>query len=96
MKTYEPEDELVSLYVRLRHETLPIHPPAASVELPDGSHELVAPPDPFAWLDAIGAPMTPVRPVPRSEPSLVALAAMVLIVLVGLVNAGYWLGVWVR
>lgn len=93
MKTYEPDDELVSLYVRLRHETLPIHPPAAAVELPDGSHELIAPCDPLGWQDT--APL-PVVPVERTEPSLITIAAMVLIVLPGLVNAGYWLGVWVR
>lgn len=93
MKTYEPDDELVSLYVRLRHETLPIHPPAAAVELPDGSHELVAPRDWCSYLDALSAPMTAAQPEPRTPRRWLALSAAIVPILA---LAGEFVGRWVR
>lgn len=93
MKLYEPDDELVSLYVRLRHETLPVHPPAPVVELPDGSLELTAPRDWCSYLDALGAPMTPTPPVVRTSRRWLALSAAIVPLLA---LAGEFVGRWVR
>lgn len=64
------------------------------VELPDGSHECVAPRDPFAWLDALGAPATVVvEPVVRTPRRWLALAFCIVPVLA---LAGEFVGRWVQ
>ena len=78
MKTYEPDDEVLAIYVRLRHETLPVHPPAAVVELPD-------------WQDT--APLPVVQPAQSTSRRWWLPAALIIPTCV---NAGYWIGTWVR
>lgn len=99
MNRYTEVDELLNLQIRLRHETLPICPPVPVVELPDGSHVCSAPPDPYAWLDALGAPATVVvppvvaAPVVRTPRRWLALACGIVPLLA---LAGEFAGRWAR
>jgi hypothetical protein len=100
MKRYEPDDTLVSMYVRLRHETLPMYPPAGDVL--SAGWELgarISPPADRDWerlLDLIACPGAP-SSSPSGAPRGVnrrRVGEAALLMLAGVAGGAMWSGVF--